>query len=148
MKVTRPTTLTCKVPSTLQHNSTHGLHPTAATNEHDGGQEMLSSGDGKDGYDQQESWQPGRWKWYKAWTFCNVDLPGLPGLMRRWHGEFLLCWFQYITTVNNIWNLAHQEHIAAAQSLWNHKMGDIPHMLTLNDEPVFYLVCSLLLYFL
>ena len=60
MKVTRPTTLTRKVPSTLQHNSTHGLCPTAATNEHDGGQEMSSGGDDEDNYDQQESRQPGR----------------------------------------------------------------------------------------
>ena len=38
-----------------QHNSTHGLHPTVATNERDGGQEMSSSGDDEDDYDQQES---------------------------------------------------------------------------------------------
>ena len=140
-------TLTHKVPSMSQHNLTHGLCPTAATNEHDGGQEMLSGGDDKDNYDQQESWQPGIQKQHKAQMFCNVDLPGLPGSMRRWHNEFLPCWFQYIATVDNIWNLAHQEHIAVAQSLWNHKMGDIPHMLALNDKPVFYLVHSLLLYF-
>ena len=146
MKVTRPSTLTCKVPGTSQCSSTHGPRPAAATLERDGDQEVPSSDDDNDSHDLQERQQPGRRKWRKARTFRNVDLPGLPGSMLTWHDGFLPLWFQYLATVDNIWNLSHPEHIATAQTIWSRMMGNIPHILASNDEPVFYLVVSVLFY--
>ena len=132
-----------------QPNSTHGLHPAAATNvahQHGSDQEMPSDDDDEDGCDQEESHQPGRRQRHKARTFRNVDLPGLPGSMSQWHAVYLPRWFQYIAMLDNIWNLAHPAHLDTAQTIWNRKMTDVPHTLALNDEPVFYLVYSLLLY--
>ena len=146
MKVTRPSTLTRKVPGTSQHSSTHGPCPAAATLERDGDQEAPSSDDDDDSHDLQEGQQPGRRKRCKARTFRNVDLPGLPGSMLTWHDGFLLLWFQYLATVDNIWNLSHPEHIATAQTIWSRMMGNIPHILASNDEPVFYLVVPVLFY--
>ena len=57
MKVTRPTTLTCKVPSMSHHGPMQGLHPAAATDaarQEGGDQEMQSGGDDDDSNDQQE----------------------------------------------------------------------------------------------
>jgi len=148
VKVTRPATLTRKVPNTTsQHNSTPALRAAAATDvahQRDGDQEMPS--DDEDGYDQEEDRQPGRRKRHKARTFRNVDLPGLPGSMSKWQGVYLPRWFQYIATVDNIWNLGHPEHLATAQTLWCHLMPNVRHTLALSDKPVFYLVYFLLFY--
>ena len=107
---------------------------------------MQSGGDDDDSNDQQEGQQSGRCKRPKAWKFHNVDLPGLPGSMTKWHGEFLPHCFQYIATVDNIWSLTHLEHLTTAQAIWNHKMLDVPHTLALTDEPAFCLVSCLLFY--
>jgi len=146
VKVTRLSTLTRKVPGTSQCSLTHGPRPAAATLEHDGDQEAPSSDDDDDSHNLQERQQPGRRKQRKAQTFRNVDLPGLLGSMLTWHNGFLLLWFQYLATVNNIWNLSHPEHIATAQTIWSRMMGNILHILASNDEPVFYLVVSVLFY--
>ncbi|KIM61419.1 hypothetical protein SCLCIDRAFT_25907 [Scleroderma citrinum Foug A] len=134
--------LTCKVPSTSQPNSTHGLRPAAATNvaHQRGGEKEMPSNDDEDGCDQEESHQPGRQQRHKAQTFHNVDLPGLPGSMSQWHAIYLPHWFQYIATLDNIWNLAHLAHLDTAQTIWNCKMTDVPHTLVLNDKPIFYLL--------
>ena len=149
VKVTQPTTLTRKVPSTSHHGPTQGLHPAAATDaacQEGGDQEMQSSGDNDDSNDQQEGQQSGRHKRPKAQKFHNIDLPRLPGSMTKWHSEFLPRWFQYIATVDNIWNLTHSEHLTTVQAIWNHKMLDIPHTLALTDKPAFCLVSCLLFY--
>ena len=131
------------------HGPTQGLHPVAATDaahQEGGDQEMQSSGDDDDRNDQQEGQQSGRHKRPKAQKFHNIDLPGLPGSMTKWHGEFLPHWFQYIATVDNIWSLTHSEHLTTVQAIWSRKMSDIPHTLALTDEPAFCLVSCLLFY--
>ena len=105
------------------HGPTQGLHPVAATDaahQEGGDQEMQSSGDDDDRNDQQEGQQSGRHKRPKAQKFHNIDLPGLPGSMTKWHGEFLPHWFQYIATADNIWSLTHSVRRPKVEPRTNH----------------------------
>ncbi|KIM58637.1 hypothetical protein SCLCIDRAFT_27906 [Scleroderma citrinum Foug A] len=132
-----------QAPSSLPKLPVKGLCPAAATDaarQEGGNQEMQSSGDDDNSNDQQEGQQSGRCKRPKAWKFHNVALPRLPDSMMKWHGKFLLCWFQYITTVDNIWSLTHSEHLTTVQAIWNCKMLDVPLTLALTDEPAFCLL--------
>ena len=91
----------------------------------------------------QES-QVRRRKGTRARKFCNEDLPGLPGSMAVWREVFLLRWFQYLSTIDNIWKLDHPEHVVVAQAIWDRKVK-IKHVVAARGEPVFFLVSRLLI---
>ena len=101
--------------------------------------------EGSDGEDEQES-QGGIQPRSRARKFRNMDLPGLPGMMLMWRDVFLPHWFQYLATNENVWQIDHPDHLAIAQKIWNRKMP-IHQTLALQDEPVFYLVIFLLLWY-
>ena len=76
--------------------------------------------------------------------FRNEDLPGLPGSMAVWHEVFLPRWFQYLSTIDNIWKLDHPEHVVVAQAIWDRKVK-VKHVVAARGEPVFFLVSCLLI---
>ena len=97
----------------------------------------------EDNDDGQES-QVCRRKGTRACKFCHEDLPGLLGSMVVWCEVFLLCWFQYLSTIDNIWKLDHPEHIVIAQAIWDRKVK-VKHVVATRGEPVFFLVSCLLI---
>ena len=98
--------------------------------------------EGKD--DNEENQVRGRRKGVRARKFRNEDLPGLPGSMVAWREVFLPCWFQYLSTIDDIWKLDHPDHVAVAQAIWDRKVK-IKHIISAHDEPVFFLVSHLLI---
>ena len=104
-------------------------------------------GDGDEDEDDNDRGRQGGGKKTRARYFRNEDLPGLPVTMSKWHDFFLPRWYYYISTINNIWKLDHPDHVAIAQEIWNRKVS-FPHTIALRDDPVFYLVSSLLIWFL
>jgi len=103
------------------------------------GNEQIEDDNGEDEQESQSDIRPRSW----ARKFCNVDLPGLPGLMSMWRDVFLPHWFLYLATSDNIWQLDHPDHLRTAQQIWDRKMS-IHQTLALRDEPVFSLVIFLL----
>ena len=97
----------------------------------------------EDDDDGQES-QARRQKGIRARKFRNEGLPGLPGSMAVWCKIFLPRWFQYLSTINNIWKLDHPEHVVVAQAIWDRKVK-VKHVVAARGEPVFFLVSHLLI---
>ena len=64
--------------------------------------------------------------------------------MAVWHKAFLPRWFQYLSTIDNIWKLDHLEHIVIAQAIWDRKVK-VKHVIATRGEPVFFLVSCLLI---
>lgn len=86
----------------------------------------------------------GRQKGIRACKFRNEDLPGLLGSMAVWCKAFLPCWFQYLSTVDDIWKLDHPEHVKVAQTLWD-RMVKVEHNISPCGKPVFSLIGCLLI---
>ena len=99
-------------------------------------------GEGED--DDEENQVRGRRKGVRARKFRNEDLPGLPGSMVAWREVFLPRWFQYLSTIDDIWKLDHPDHVAVAQAIWDRKVK-IKHIISAHDEPVFFLISHLLI---
>ena len=100
--------------------------------------------DDDDGDDGQENQVRGRRKGVRARKFRNEDLPGLPGSMVAWRKVFLPCWFQYLSTIDDVWKLDHPDHVTIAQAIWDQKVK-FKHVISARDEPVFCLVSHLLI---
>lgn len=75
----------------------------------------------------------------KVKRYHNHDIPGYPHTLKKFRDHLLPCWYYYVATLNNPWELVHPEHVASAQSLWN-KYVRVDHEVALQDEPVFALV--------
>ena len=108
----------------------------------DGDEEQEEDDD--DGDDGQENQVRGRRKGVRARKFRNEDLPGLPGSMAAWREVFLPRWFQYLSTINDVWKLDHPDHVTIAQAIWDRKVK-FKHVISARDEPVFFLVSHLLI---
>ena len=112
-------------------------------NGNDNGDEEQEEDD-SDSDDGQENQVRSRRKGVRVRKFRNEDLPGLPRSMAAWCKVFLPCWFQYLSTINDVWKLDHPDHITIAQVIWDRKVK-FKHVISACDEPVFFLVSHLLI---
>jgi hypothetical protein len=76
----------------------------------------------------------------KAKKHHNEDLPGYPDSLKNFHNQVLPCWYYYISSLNEPWDLVHPEHVHLAQLLWDRYVKVPKHVVALRDEAVFSLV--------
>ena len=77
----------------------------------------------------------------KAHRFCNEDLPGLPHTMMLFCDLLMLHWIFYFASLDSLWKLINSVHVLFAQKLWNETFPKINCMVTLQNNPIFALVC-------